>query len=118
MFLPHVFGKVRQQLKCWKMKKNNMYWLNTLGAVIITIIATVFVISNQHLVYVAFAAHTSSYIPLYWPLCLAFLTGFLGGLLAMSFSRRKHKKTIVFFQKENARLQEEVNNLRNLPLQD
>jgi len=116
-FLP-IFDKAQLLIDSWHIKKNYMYWLNTLGAVILTIIATVFIVSNKHLVYVAFAAHTSSYIPLYWPLCLAFISGFLGGLLAMSFSRRKHKKTIAFFRKENLRLQKEVNNLRNLPLQD
>jgi len=41
-----------------------------------------------------------------------------GGLLALSFSRRKHKKEIKYLRKENALLNQEVENLRNIPLQD
>ncbi|MDQ6961902.1 MAG: LapA family protein [Mariprofundaceae bacterium] len=118
MNLPTLYKKLWQWIDHAHFKKNYVYWLNTLGAIIVTVVATVFVISNKHLVYVAFANHTSSYMPLYWPLCCAFLSGFLGGLLAMSFSRSKHKKTITFFRQENERLKKEVNNLRNLPLQD
>ncbi len=56
--------------------------------------------------------------PLYLPLYIAFVLGFFGGALALSFSRRKHKREIEQLRKENSLLTQEVENLRNIPLQD
>jgi len=44
--------------------------------------------------------------------------GFSGGMLSLSFSRRKHKQEISQLREENDLLHQEVENLRNIPLQD
>jgi len=61
---------------------------------------------------------SSQPVPLYVPIFVAFLLGFSGGMLSLSFSRRKHKQEIEALRKDNDLLQREVENLRNIPLQD
>jgi len=95
-----------------------MNWINALSVVVLTTLAIMFATANDTRVSIAFAGLTSGRVPLYVPIFLAFLLGFLGGMLALSFSRRKHKREINRLRQENELLQTEVNNLRNLPLQD
>ncbi len=95
-----------------------MNWINALSVVVLTTLAIMFATANDTRVSIAFAGLTSGRVPLYVPIFLAFLLGFLGGMLALSFSRRKHKQEINRLRQENELLQTEVNNLRNLPLQD
>lgn len=95
-----------------------MNWINALLVVILTTLATMFAAANAGRVVVGFADLTSKAIPLYVPIFIAFAVGFGGGMLSLSFSRRKHKNEIERLRRENSLLQTEVNNLRNLPLQD
>ncbi len=95
-----------------------MNWINALSVVLLTTLATMFAAANNVKVSIGFANASSGNIPLYVPIFIAFLLGFLGGMLALSFSRRKHKIEIGKLRRENEILQKEVNNLRNLPLQD
>jgi len=95
-----------------------MNWINALLVVMLTTLATMFAAANEGHVTVSFANLTSGSVPLYVPIFITFLTGFCGGMLALSFSRRKHKLEIQHLRRENTLLQTEVNNLRNLPLQD
>ncbi len=95
-----------------------MNWINAISVVLLTTLATMFAAVNDTKISVGFAGFTSGKIPLYVPIFIAFLLGFLGGMLALSFSRRKHKAEINRLRQENTLLQKEVNNLRNLPLQD
>jgi len=95
-----------------------MNWINALSVVLLTALATMFAAANNSHVSVSFAGYSSGDIPLYVPIFIAFLIGFLGGMLSLSFSRRKHKVEINQLRQENELLQTEVNNLRNLPLQD
>ncbi len=95
-----------------------MNWINALTVLILTTLATMFAAVNGTMITVGFAGFTSGKMPLYVPIFIAFLLGFLGGMLALSFSRRKHKAEIAHLRQENMLLQKEVNNLRNLPLQD
>jgi len=95
-----------------------MNWINTLLVVILTTLATMFAAANETHVTISFANLTSGNVPLYVPIFITFLVGFGGGILSLSFSRRKHKIEIDRLRQENTLLQTEVNNLRNLPLQD
>jgi len=95
-----------------------MNWINALLVVILTTLATMFAAANEGHVTVTFANLTSGAVPLFVPIFVAFLIGFAGGMLSLSFSRRKHKVEIERLRQENGLLQTEVNNLRNLPLQD
>jgi len=95
-----------------------MNWINALLVVILTTLATMFAAANETQVTVGFANLISGKIPLYVPIFITFLLGFGGGILSLSFSRRKHKIEINRLRRENTLLQTEVNNLRNLPLQD
>ena len=95
-----------------------MNWINVLLVLVLTTLATMFAISNETDVQLRFAGLVSGAMPLYLPVFAAFFIGFLGGLLSLSFSRRKHKQEISRLNQENTLLQKEVNNLRNLPLQD
>lgn len=95
-----------------------MNWINALLVVIMTTLATMFAAANEAKVMIGFANLTSGAVPLYLPIFTAFLVGFAGGMLSLSFSRRKHKMEIEHLRQENSLLQTEVNNLRNLPLQD
>ncbi len=95
-----------------------MNWINALLVVILTTLATMFAAANADRVVVGFANLTSGYVPLYVPIFVAFVVGFGCGMLSLSFSRRKNKNEIERLRWENCLLQTEVNNLRNLPLQD
>jgi len=95
-----------------------MNWINALLVVILTTLATMFAAANEAKVIVEFASMNSGEVPLFVPIFIAFLIGFGGGMLSLSFSRRKHKTEIERLRHENTLLQTEVNNLRNLPLQD
>lgn len=95
-----------------------MNWINALLVVILTTLATMFAAANEAKVAIGFANLISGPVPLYLPIFAAFLIGFAGGMLSLSFSRRKHKLEIERLRLENGLLQTEVNNLRNLPLQD
>ncbi len=95
-----------------------MNWINALSVVLLTTLATMFAAVNDGKVSIHFVDYSSGNVPLYLPIFIAFLFGFLGGMLSLSFSRRKHKHEINHLRHENNLLQTEVNNLRNLPLQD
>jgi len=95
-----------------------MNWINALSVVLLTTLATMFAAVNDGKVSISFVSYSSGDIPLYVPIFVAFLLGFLGGMLSLSFSRRKHKLEINQLRQENDLLQAEVDNLRNLPLQE
>ncbi|HKJ84135.1 MAG TPA: LapA family protein [Mariprofundaceae bacterium] len=95
-----------------------MNWINVLVVLVLTTLATVFAVSNTIEVHLHFAGLMSGGMPLYVPVFVAFLIGFAGGMVSLSFSRRKHKAEIGQLRQENEVLKEELNNLRNLPLQD
>ena len=97
---------------------NSVNWINVLLVVVLTSFATMFAMANLTAIQVHFLGVSSSSIPLYIPVFVAFILGFSGGVLALTFSRRKHKQEIVRLKLENSRLQHEVDNLRNIPLQD
>ncbi len=93
-------------------------WINILVVIVLTSFATMFAMGNQIQVQIHFLGVSSTSMPLYVPVFVAFLFGFAGGVLALSFSRRKHKQEITWLRKEHEHLQKEVENLRNIPLQD
>ena len=95
-----------------------MNWINVLVILVLTSFATIFAVSNIDTVHVSIAGLTSRPIPLYLPIFIAFLLGFAGGMLTLSFSRRKHKQEISTLRRDNEMLSKEVENLRNIPLQD
>jgi len=95
-----------------------MNWINVFVVLLLTTLATIFALANNAKVQLHFLGLTSVKMPLFVPVFVALLVGFLGGMLALSFSRRKHKIEIRRLRQENALLQKEVDNLRNLPLQD
>jgi len=95
-----------------------MNWTNVLVIIILTSFATIFALSNVNPVHVGIANLKSGPVPLYMPIFIAFFLGVIGGMLSLSFSRRKHKKEISDLRKENETLTREVENLRNIPLQD
>lgn len=95
-----------------------MNWINVLVVLVLTSFATIFALSNIDTVQVGIAGLISRPLPLYIPIFIAFLLGFIGGMLSLSFSRRKHKQEISDLRKENDTLAQEVENLRNIPLQD
>ncbi|MES0371074.1 MAG: LapA family protein [Mariprofundaceae bacterium] len=95
-----------------------MNWINVLVVLVLTSFATIFALSNIDTVQVGVAGLISRPIPLYIPIFIAFLLGFVGGMLSLSFSRRKHKQEISDLRNENDTLTQEVENLRNIPLQD
>ncbi len=97
---------------------HSVNWVNVLVLAVITTFATLFALANQVLVQLHFFGVSTALMPLYLPIFFAFLLGFFGGVLALSFSRRKHKEEIRRLHEEHIRLQQEVDNLRNIPLQD
>jgi len=97
---------------------NSVNWINVLLVIVLTSFATMFAMANLSPIQVRFLGVSSSEIPVYVPVFIAFMLGFSGGVLALSFSRRKHKQEIAWLKSEHARLQREVDNLRNIPLQD
>jgi len=97
---------------------NSVNWINILLVIVLTSFATMFAMANLLPVQIHFLGVSSSSIPIYMPVFVAFMLGFAGGVLALSFSRRKHKQEITWLKEEHERLQREVDNLRNIPLQD
>ncbi|MDX8410890.1 MAG: LapA family protein [Mariprofundaceae bacterium] len=95
-----------------------MNWINVLLVLALTTLATMFALSNSDLVQLRFGASPAYEIPLFVPIFSAFGLGFVGGMLSLSFSRRKHKREIRQLEQENQNLKQELNNLRTLPLQD
>jgi len=93
-------------------------WINVLLVIVLTSFATMFALANLTAVQIHFLGVSSASISLYIPVFIAFMLGFFGGVLSLSFSRRKHKLEIARLREENERLQREVDNLRNIPLQD
>jgi len=97
---------------------NSVNWINILLVIVLTSFATMFAMANLLPVQVHFLGVSSASVPIYIPVFIAFMLGFVGGVLALSFSRRKHKQEIIWLKVEHERLQREVDNLRNIPLQD
>jgi len=97
---------------------NSVNWINVLLVIVLTSFATMFAMANLLPVQIHFLDVSSADIPIYIPVFISFLLGFSGGVLALSFSRRKHKQEIIWLRNEHDRLQREVDNLRNIPLQD
>ncbi len=97
---------------------NSVNWINVLLVIVLTSFATMFALANLTPVQLKFLGVSSAPIPIYAPVFLAFMLGFFGGVLSLSFSRRKHKLEITRLREESERLQQEVDNLRNIPLQD
>ena len=95
-----------------------MNWLNISVSIGLALFATMFALANTMPVHLSFMGLTTDEAPLFVPIMTAFLFGFAGGLLALSFSRRKHKKEIKHLREENRLLHKEVENLRNIPLQE
>ena len=95
-----------------------MNWINVLVILVLTSFATIFALSNIDTVQVGIAGLVSHPVPLYVPIFITFILGFAGGMLTLSFSRRKHKEEISTLRRENEMLNQEVENLRNIPLQD
>lgn len=97
---------------------NSVNWINILLVIVLTSFATMFAMANLQSVSIHFLGVSSAEIPVYVPVFISFFLGFAGGVLALSFSRRKHKQEIAWLRAEHHRLQQEVDNLRNIPLQD
>jgi len=95
-----------------------MNWINISVCIGLALFAVAFALANMMPVHLSFLGLSTHEMPLFVPIVLSFLLGFTGGLLALSFSRRKHKREIQHLRKENALLHKEVENLRNIPLQD
>lgn len=95
-----------------------MNWLNISVSIGLALFAITFALENMMPVHLSFLGFSTDEMPLFFPIVTSFLLGFSGGLLALSFSRRKHKKEIKFLRKENVLMHKEVENLRNIPLQD
>ncbi len=96
----------------------SLNWINIVVVLVLTALAVAFATANLEPVQIRFFGAESPSVPLYVPVFLAFLLGFGGGLFAMSFSRRKHKREIARLRAEHEALSREVENLRNIPLQD
>ena len=97
---------------------NSVNWINVLLVIVLTSFATMFAMANLLPIQLHFLGVSSANVPVYIPIFIVFLLGFAGGILALSFSRRKHKQEITWLKSEHDRLQKEVDNLRNIPLQD
>ena len=95
-----------------------MHWLNITIVFTLTLFGISFAMSNLTSVTVSMLGLSTHQVPLFIPIFIAFFIGFSGGVLSLFFSRRKHKKEIERLHKENELLLQEVENLRNIPLQD
>ena len=95
-----------------------MNWVNAVVVALLTAVATIFAMANAGEVTIAFTGIGRGHSPLYVPVFVAFVLGYAGGVLSLAFSRNKHKKRIAELEMENDRLGSEVENLRNIPLQD
>ncbi|MDQ6954528.1 MAG: LapA family protein [Mariprofundaceae bacterium] len=94
------------------------HWLNIAVMALLLAFFIIFALSNLSKVEVRLLGMHSQAIWLSIPIFIAFLLGFSGGMLSLSFSRRKHKLEISKLRAENKLLHQEVENLRNIPLQD
>jgi len=99
-------------------KKIPLHWLNIGVSIGLALFITTFALTNTMPVSLSFLGLTTDTMPLFAPVIIVFMIGFSGGVLALSFSRRKHKLEIKHLRKESALLRQEVENLRNIPLQD
>jgi len=95
-----------------------MNWTNFFLVVLLTALATMFAMANMQFVQVGFLGLYTPRLHLYVVLYLIFIFGFMAGMATLSLSRRKHKKEIVRLREENRLLTQELENLRNFPLQD
>jgi len=100
------------------VNQGRMHWLNIAVMIVLVMVSVMFALSNMEPTSISFLDISSKPWPLYVPIFMAFLLGFSGGMLSLSFSRRKHKQEIAELRHENTFLQAEVENLRNIPLQD
>jgi len=100
------------------IQKGSLHWLNIVIVIMLTMFGIAFATSNLGVVHVSFLHLSTFDAPLYLPIFMAFFMGVVGGILSLFFSRQKHKKEIERLQKENSLLKQEVENLRNIPLQD
>jgi len=94
------------------------HWLNIVIMALLTAFFIAFALSNLSPSEVSLLGVHSRPLPLYIPVFIAFLLGFSAGMLSLSFSRCKHKREIAQLREENNLLHQEVENLRNIPLQD
>ncbi|MDQ6995389.1 MAG: LapA family protein [Mariprofundaceae bacterium] len=99
-------------------KQSSIHWLNISIVIMLTLFGIAFATDNLNLVHVQFLGFSTHDIPLYIPIFIAFFMGIIAGVLSLYFSRRKHKVAIDHLQQEIRLLQQEVENLRNIPLQD
>ncbi|RMH50187.1 MAG: LapA family protein [Zetaproteobacteria bacterium] len=95
-----------------------MNWINALVVALFSAVATIFALANSGEVAIAFTGIGVGHSPLYVPVFAAFVLGYVGGVLSLAFSRRKHKRRILELEAENRQLHSEVENLRNIPLQE
>ena len=86
---------------------NSINWINVLLVIVLTSFATMFALANLTPVHIQFLGVSSASTPVFIPVFLAFMLGFFGGVLSLSFSRRKHKLEINRLRDENGRLQRE-----------
>ncbi|MDX8404714.1 MAG: LapA family protein [Mariprofundus sp.] len=93
-------------------------WINVLVVLVLTSFATMFALANLSPVQIHFFGIASNEVAVYIPIFIAFILGILGGVMTLFFSRRKHKQEILWLRAEHQRLQHELDNLRNIPLQD
>ncbi|MDQ6967715.1 MAG: LapA family protein [Mariprofundaceae bacterium] len=110
--------KIKRMTTMSVFSSGRKHWLNIAVMALLTAFFITFALSNLALVNVALLGLKSQEIPFYMPVFIAFILGFSGGMLSLSFSRRKHKQEISQLRKENNVLHQEVENLRNIPLQD
>jgi len=100
------------------LSSGRKHWLNIAVMALLIMFFIMFALSNLTKVEVSLLGMHSQPISLCIPVLIAFLLGFSGGMLSLSFSRRKHKQEILALREENSLLHQEVENLRNIPLQD
>ncbi len=97
---------------------SSIHWVNVSIITLLLIFGVSFATSNMHPVHIAILNIVTQPMPLYLPILIAFFMGVVGGMLSLFFSRRKDKYAIAQLKKDNLLLQQEVENLRNIPLQD
>ena len=99
-------------------KHSSIHGLNIVVITLLLVFGVSFATSNMKQVQVSILNMVSEPMPLYLPILIAFFMGVVGGMLSLFFSRRKAKRTIEQLKQDNALLHQEVENLRNIPLQD
>ncbi|MBF0445213.1 MAG: LapA family protein [Magnetococcales bacterium] len=84
---------------------------------ILTSLAVLFALSNQHQVDVGFpGGFVVTGVPLFVLTFVPMFIGFFIGIISAWFKKLKYKKRIEVMQSKNNELAEELTNLRNLPL--